>query len=203
MTLTLYHCKRARSMRPLWTLLEMGLPHELVTLPFPPRVFAKDYLQINPLGTVPCLVDGDVKMTESAGICQYLVDRYGPTPLAVKPDEHDYGAYLNWLHRSDATLTFPQTLVLRYTRLEPEERRNPQVATDYRKWFLGRMRSVEEATADRDYLCANRFTIADVCVAYAIVLASELDITEVFTPNVRRYWDRIRERPAFQKAMEM
>ena len=203
MTLTLYHCKRARSMRPLWTLLEMGLPHELVTLPFPPRVFAKDYLQINPLGTVPCLVDGDVKMTESAGICQYLVDRYGPTPLAVKPDEHDYGAYLNWLHRSDATLTFPQTLVLRYTRLEPEERRNPQVATDYRKWFLGRMRSVEEATADRDYLCANRFTIADICVAYAIVLASELDITEVFTPNVRRYWDRIRERPAFQKAMEL
>jgi glutathione S-transferase len=201
MALTLYHCTRARSMRPLWTLLEMGLPHELVTLPFPPRVLAKDYLKINPLGTIPCLVDGEVKMTESAGICQYLVDKYGPTDLAVKADEKDYGAYLNWLHRSDATLTFPQTLVLRYTRLEPEERRNPQVANDYRKWFLARMRSVEEALADRDYLCAGRFTIADVCVAYALVLANELGIEEVFTPNVKKYWDRIQARPAFQKAL--
>jgi glutathione S-transferase len=202
MTLTLYHCKRARSMRPLWTLLEMGLPHELVTLPFPPRVLHKEYLKVNPLGTVPCLVDGAVKMTESAGICQYLVDRYGPTPLAVRPDEPDYGDYLNWLHRSDATLTFPQTLVLRYTRLEPEERRNPQVASDYRKWFLARMRCVEEATADRQYLCANRFTIADICITYAIVLAQSLDIEEVFTPTVRRYWDGITQRPAFQLAME-
>ena len=203
MTITLYHCTRARSMRPLWTLLEMGLDHELVTLPFPPRVLHREILKINPLGTVPCLVDGPVVMTESAAICQYLVDRYGPSDLAVRPDEPDYGAYLNWLHRSDATLTFPQTLVLRYTRLEPEERRNPQVASDYRKWFLARMRCVEEATADRQYLCANRFTIADICITYAIVLAQSLDIEEVFTPNVKRYWDGITQRPAYQKAFSL
>jgi glutathione S-transferase len=203
MTMTLYHCTRARSMRPLWTLLEMGLPHELVTLPFPPRVLHKDYLKINPLGTVPCLVDGDVVLTESAAICQYLVERYGPTPLAVAHDEPDYGAWLNWLHRSDATFTFPQTLVLRYTRLEPEERRNPQVANDYRKWFLARMRSVEEALASRDYLCANRFTIADICVGYAVVLARQLDIHDVFTPNVKRWFDLISARPAFIKAFDL
>lgn len=196
----LYHCTGARSLRPLWTVEEMGLDVELVTLPFPPRYRQKDYLEINPLGTVPCLVDGEVVMTESAGICQYLVDRYGPTSLAVGVDEPDYGAYLNWLHRSDATLTFPQTLVLRYTRLEPEERRIPQVVEDYRRWFLGRMRSVEEATADRDYLCAGRFTIADICVAYAIYLARTLDIDEVMTPNVSRYWARVSARPAFQRA---
>jgi glutathione S-transferase len=190
-------------MRPLWTLLEMGLPHELVTLPFPPRVLHKDYLKINPLGTVPCLVDGDVVLTESAAICQYLVERYGPTPLAVAHDEPDYGAWLNWLHRSDATFTFPQTLVLRYTRLEPEERRNPQVANDYRKWFLARMRSVEEALASRDYLCANRFTIADICVGYAVVLARQLDIQDVFTPNVKRWFDLISARPAFIKAFDL
>ncbi|MAE16926.1 MAG: hypothetical protein CL911_05740 [Deltaproteobacteria bacterium] len=138
MTLKLYHCKRARSVRPLWTLEEMGLDYELITMPFPPRYLAKEFKQINPLGTVPALVNGNLVMTESAGICQYLVDKYGPTNLAVGKDEADYGNYLNWLHRSDATLTFPQTLVLRYTRLEPEAQRNPQVANDYRKWFLYR-----------------------------------------------------------------
>ena len=41
---TLYHCDGARSFRPLWMLEEMGLAYELKMLPFPPRVFARDYL---------------------------------------------------------------------------------------------------------------------------------------------------------------
>lgn len=203
MPIQLYHCTRARSMRPLWTLLEMGLDHELITMPFPPRVTTKSYLALNPLGTIPALVDGPVLMTESAAICQYLVERHGPTPLAVRPDEPDYAAYLNWLHRSDATLTFPQTLVLRYTRLEPEERRNPQVAADYRKWFAARMRCVETALADRPYLCAGRFTIADICVGYALVLAQQLGIDEVFTPHTQRWWHTLTERPAYQQALAL
>lgn len=196
----LYHCQRARSMRPLWAMEEMGLDYELVTLQFPPRVFHKDYKAVNPLGTVPAMVDGDTVLTESAACCQYLADRHGPTPLAVRADEADYGLYLNWLHRSDATLTFPQTLVLRYSRLEPEERRIPQVVDDYRKWFLGRWRSVEAALADREYLCSGRFTMADICVGYALVLAQSLEIEEAFTPAVRPWWERISARPAFQRA---
>ena len=146
--ITLYHCHAARSFRPLWMLEEMGLAYELKMLPFPPRVFAKEYLAINPLGTIPFMIDGETKMTESSGICHYLGTRHGPTPLVVGVDEPAYGAFLNWMYFSDATLTFPQTLVLRYAQLEPEERRNPQVAGDYAKWFLGRLRAVEAATAE-------------------------------------------------------
>src|ERR1044072_1673619 len=140
--ITLYHCQAARSFRPLWMLEEMGLAYELKMLPFPPRVFAKDYLAINPLGTIPYLIDGETRMSESSGICHYLGTRHGPTPLVVRVEEPAYGAFLNWMYFSDATLTFPQTLVLRYTQLEPEERRNQQVATDYAKWFLGGRRDV-------------------------------------------------------------
>ena len=200
MGLKLYHCERARSMRPLWTLEEMGIDYELITMPFPPRYLHKEYLEISPLVTVPALVDDSLVMTESAGISQYLVDKYGPTDLAVGVDEPDYGNYLNWLHRSDATLTFPQTLVLRYTRLEPEAKRIPQVANDYKKWFIQRARSVDRAMESREYLCSGRFTIADIAIIYCFVLAKSLDIDEVFTPNVQTYWDRISERPAFQRA---
>ena len=152
--ITLYHCAAARSFRPLWTLEELGLPYELKMLPFPPRVLAKEYLALNPLGTVPLLLDGEVRMTESAAIAQYLVTRYGPTPLAVGVEEPDYGAFLNWLHFGEATLTFPQTLVLRYTGSNRKQRRNPQVAADYAKWFLGRLRGVEAAIVQSDTLCA-------------------------------------------------
>ena len=70
--ITLYHCDAARSFRPLWMLEELGLPYELKMLPFPPRVFAKDYLALNPLGTIPFMIDGETKMTELTGICHYL-----------------------------------------------------------------------------------------------------------------------------------
>lgn len=206
MTIKLYHCQGARSVRPLWTLLEMGIPFELETMRFPPRIFREGYLAINPLGTVPTLTDGELTMTESVGTCQYLVDRYGQTslsgaPLGVAPRETDYGLYLNWLHRSDATLTFPQTIVLRYTRLEPAERRLKQAADDYTQWFFSRLRSVEAALADREYLCAGRFTIADIAVGFALYLAETLDLRGGFKPNTEAYYQRLSARAAFQKAI--
>ncbi|MGB0920920.1 MAG: glutathione S-transferase family protein [Alphaproteobacteria bacterium] len=197
--ITLYHCKGARSLRAVWALEEMGLEYELITMPFPPRVFHKEYKQENPLGTIPLLVDGEARITESAGCCQYLAAKYGPTDLEVRVDEPGYGDYINWLHRSDATLTFPQTLVLRYTALEPEERRQPQVAEDYKGWFLARLRSVESWAEDNDYMAGGRFTMADIAVGYALFLAKDLKIEEAFTPNIQRWWDRITDRPAYQR----
>ena len=69
---------------------------------------------------------------------EYLCTRYGPSPLAVGVDDPAYGAWLNWLHFGEATLTFPQTLVLRYRRFEPG--RAEVVADDYAQWFLARLR---------------------------------------------------------------
>jgi len=200
--ITLYHCAGARSFRPLWTLEELRLPYDLKMLPFPPRALAKEYLGLNPLGTIPLLLDGDTRMTESAAIAQYLVTRYGPTPLAVGVEEPDYGAYLNWLHFGEATLTFPQTLVLRYTELEPEERRNPQVVADYAKWFFGRLRAVEAAVANREMLCAERFTAADISVGYALLLAQQIGLSRDFGPAVAAYWQRLQARDGFRRAIE-
>ncbi|MCB1644454.1 MAG: glutathione S-transferase family protein [Pseudomonadales bacterium] len=196
----LYHCSDARSLRPLWTLEEMGLEYELIDMPFPPRFSYPGYLDINPLGTVPAFVDGDITMTESSGICQYLVDRYGPTDLAVPVDHPEYGLYLNWLHRSDATLTFPQTLVLRYTRLEPKERRITQVVEDYTIWFLSRLKSVELTLENREYLVADRFTIADITVGYALFLGTTLGLDERYKPNCQRYLAMLMERDGFKSA---
>ena len=199
--ITLFHCHAARSFRPLWMLEEMGLPYDLRMLPFPPRALAKDYLALNPLGTIPFMIDGETEMTESSGICHYLGTRYGPTPLIVGVDEPSYGAFLNWMYFSDATLTFPQTLVLRYTHLEPEERRNPQVATDYAKWFLGRLRAVEAATDGKQTLVAGRFTAADIAIGFALLLAEKIGLGKDFGPNVAAYWQRLQQRESYQRAV--
>jgi glutathione S-transferase len=200
--ITLYHCADARSFRPLWTLEELGLDYELKMLPFPPRMLAKEYLQINPLGTIPTLVEGETRMTESAAMIEYLIARHGPGEIGVAVDDPKYGAYLNWLHHGEATLTFPQTLVLRYTRLEPPERRIPQAAEDYAKWFIARLRLTDAAVSNTPWLLGDRFTGADIAVGYALLLAQSLGLHERFTPPIRDYWARLQTRDGFQRAKE-
>ena len=197
----LYHCHNSRSLRPLWCLEEMGLEYELVVMPFPPRSEFEGYLEINPLGTVPTLLDGELTMTESTGICHYLVEKYGPSDLGMGVEEQGYGDYLNWLYRSDATLTFPQAIVLRYSKLEPEERKLPQAVEDYKIWFYSRLRSVESALEGKEYLVGDRFTIADISVAYALTMGQRLGLDERFKPNTQRYLASMTAREGFKRAM--
>ena len=196
----IYGTENSRAVRPIWTAEEMGLEYELIMMPFPPRVFMKEYLDINMLGTIPYLIDGNVRMTESVAISQYLVEKYGPTDLQVKPDEEDYPSYLNWLFHADATLTFPQTVVLRYKFQEPGVA--DAAVEGYSRWFVSRLKLLEKSLEDKQYLCSNRFTIADICVSYAINLAEALGIEQAFKPNIKRWSDNLFSRQAFIKCKE-
>jgi glutathione S-transferase len=111
-----------------------------------------------------------------------------------------YGEYLNWLFMSDATLTFPQTIVLRYTQLEPEERRLPQAASDYRKWFLARLRMLDAHLLGNNYLCNDTFTIADIAIGYALFLGENLGIADDYQPQTQAYLQQLKQRPAFKRA---
>ena len=196
----IYGTENSRAVRPIWTAEEMGLEYELIMMPFPPRVFMKEYLDINMLGTIPYLIDGNVRMTESVAISQYLVEKYGPTDLQVKPNEEDYPSYLNWLFHADATLTFPQTVVLRYKFQEPGVA--DAAVEGYSKWFVSRLKLLEKSLDGKDYLCSDRFTLADICVSYAINLASVLDIKQAFKPNITRWSENLFSRPAFIKSKD-
>jgi len=197
----LWHCHNARSLRALWAMEEMGIDYEVEVLPFPPRVFKKDFLEVNPLGTIPYFVDGDVHMTESSGIPLYLVERYQRHDFGLKPDHPEYGDYLNWLFHSDATLTFPQTVFIRYTFQEPPEDGKPaKAAEDYRKWFLARLRKLTAHLEGREYLVDNRFTIADIDISFALLLGEILGISKDYPDIVNDYLQRMKARPAFIKA---
>ena len=180
---------------------ELKQPYELVMLPFPPRVHNRGYLSDNPLGTIPLMIDGDTRMTESVAICQYLCALHGATPLQVSSNEKGFGAYLNYLHFGEATLTFPQTLVLRYAHFELPERRQTGVAEDYAKWFLARLKTLETVLSECDYVSANRFTAADISVGYALMLATYLHLEVRFTPAVAAYWQRLQQRSAYKQAL--
>jgi len=169
-------------------------------MPFPPRFRFPDYLSLNPMGTVPAFFDGAARMTESTAILHYLVTKYGPSPLAVTPDEADYAAYLNFLVMAEATLTFPQTVHLRYTLLEPEERKLPQAAADYAQWFASRFKAAVTLMGPH-YACAGRFTAADISLGYVVRLADAIGLAGAVPPRAREYWNFLAERPALHRAI--
>lgn len=194
----LYHCPDARSLRCLWAVEETGMAVDLRVLPFPPRAFAPDYRPVNPLMTVPGWVEDGRLMTESAAICERIAEG---TALEVRRDEPDYWDARNWLHRSDATLTFPLAIMLRYTRVEAPERRLTQAVDDYKAFFGGRAKSIEAALADgREWLVAGRFTIADIAIGYAAFLATTLGADDVLGDATKAWLARCMARPAFVRA---
>ena len=99
------------------------------------------------------------------------------------------------MFHSDATLTFPQTVVLRYKLQEPGVA--DAAVEGYSRWFVSRCKLLETTLEDREYLCSNRFTIADICVSYAFVVAESLGINQAFKPNIKRYTDMLFKREAF------
>ena len=194
----LYHCPDARSLRCLWAVEEAGVEVDLRMLKFPPRAFEPDYRAVNPLMTIPGWVEDGRLMTESAAICERIAEG---TPLEVRRGEADYWDYRNWLHRSDATLTFPLAIMIRYTRVEPEERRLAQAVADYKAFFGGRAKSIEAALADgREWLVADRFTIADIVIGYAAFLATTLGADDVLGEATTAWLARCTGRNGFQSA---
>lgn len=197
----LWHCPDTRSFRPLWALEELGLSYELHLLPFPPRARTPEYLQVNPLGTIPLYIEGEARMTESSMTCHWLATRHDEPKLRVDPGEPGHAAYLNFVSYGEATLTFPLAVRVRYTQVEPPERRLAQAAEDYTRFFYGRLKLVEPVLQSNTWLCGDRFTAADISVGYALRLARNLGVADTLKPQLKAYLDRLEQRPAFQRAL--
>lgn len=201
MTIHLYHCARARSLRALWMLEELGLEYVLELMPFPPAASRPGFLQHNPLGTVPVLIDGAVRITESAAICAYLATRGGPSPMAALPGDADYGEWLEWIHYGESTLTYPLAVALRFGERAPLEQRFPVVVEDRVHKFVSRLQPLEHCLARRPWLLARGFSAADVSVGYACFLADMMGLGDRLTPAVHAWWQRAQQREAWQRAL--
>lgn len=200
-TPVLYTCARSRGLRATWAAEEAGVDIDLKILPFPPRYLAPEYLEINPLGTVPLLVDGESRMTESCAIAHYLATRSGYTPLAIAPGERDYAEYCDYTYHADATITFPQTVYMRFAIFE-KDKGWAEAGLAYAKWFHKRLIKIEQRLDGREFLCADRFTVADICVGYALILAESVGLDDGVPESLKEYRARLTARDGYKRAFE-
>lgn len=197
----LYHCKNSRSVRVLWLLEELGLDYTLETLPFDPKALKSvDYLEINPFGKVPVLVDGPLRMSESVAIVQYLLDRYSDGRLQPDPESPEFGKFLQWLHFGEATMMGPVAEIAAHRFTLPEEERS-QKAIDRACRALDHYAGVlDEELEGREWLVGGQFTAADIVVGYVLFLMQLFRVMPEGHANVAAWFERLKARPAYQIA---
>jgi glutathione S-transferase len=197
---TVYHAPNTRSMRVLWLLEELGMKAEIRSLPFPPSKLQPDYLTVNPTGTVPTLIDGSVRLTESMAICEYLAAKHN-SPMLVEPGDPARIEFVQWLWYGESTLMTPLSRIATVSRLQRKGADIDAVIEDARNNAGVRLGALERRLEGRDFLVAGRLTLADISAGYPLHLVGLFGIDRLLGPKTAAYRERLRSRPAYQRAI--
>ena len=203
--MTVYSAPNTRAIRVIWVLEEIGVKAEIKSMPYPPRKHAPDYFAVNPTGMVPLLIDGEVRLSESMAICDYLATKHG-SPLVVPPNDPERPQFLQWLWYGESTLMTPLSRlnILRQVEGQFERKGGPEVAAliaGARDHVAERLKMLEQRLEGRDFLVAGRLTLADISVSYPLHLVGMLGVDNLLGPRSVAYHERLRARPAHQRAI--
>ena len=191
-----------RGFRVVWLLEEMGLPYRLRPVDLLAGVEDDaEFMAINPAGFIPAIQDGGVTMIESIAIMEYLMARYGPTPLAPDPHDPAFPAYQQFLHLGEAGLAASMYFVVVSRNLAPEAERGNWGARKALEVFENRLGLVTRQLARSPYLAGDTFTAADISVTYALEFAQRTGAAALGETE-RDYVTRTSRREAYKRAME-
>jgi glutathione S-transferase len=191
-----------RGFRVVWLLEEMGLPYRLRPVDMLAGVENDpEFLAINPAGFIPALRDGDVTMVESIAIMEYLMARYGPTPLVPDPRDPIFAPYQQFLHLGEVGLAASMFFVIVSQMLAPEEERDNWGARKALAVFESRRGLVRRQLAQAPFMAGDRFTAADISVTYALQLGQRTG-NVTFDAAEQAYVARTTAREAYGRAMD-
>ena len=199
--ITVFGGQTSRSLRVVWLMEEMGLSYRVRQVDMLSDVEDTEFLAANPAGFIPVMQDGGVTMVESIAIMEYLMARYGPTPLAPAPDDPAFPAYQQFLHLGEAGLATLMMVPLVSRFLAPEAERQNWGAGWALQAAERRLKLVRRQLSRSPYLAGETFTAADISVTYALQLGGnhgEFALGEA----ERAYLARTTGRDAFRRAME-
>lgn len=202
--ITIYHVPHSRSVRVIWLMEELGEKYRVEKMGFP---VSEQLLKANPLGSVPTIEDDGIVMFESLAILQYLTGRRlvegneqaAALTVGPRPEPAHYAEHLQFLHFGEADLATPLGTIFR-TRVIAKEQANATIADQLRQ-LAKRLAFLDGHLADgREWVTGEKFTIADISIGYAFSLLEFTGVECELPAQVSAYWQRLRSRPAFQRA---
>lgn len=188
----LYEYAFTRSIRARWTLQELGVDFEAISVNvFAGEALRPEFLKLNPAAKLPVLVDGDFVLTESAAIVLYLAEKHGKF---LPTDARGRAEVNKWLLFTVTELEQPLWRIAKNEFLYPEEQRLaadiPLASEDFR-----RMADVSEKhMQERRFVVGDSVTVADFVLAYTLDWANEVQLLDRY-PQLAGYMERMYARP--------
>ncbi len=197
----LYGFPNTRSVRALWALEEAGATYNYVHVDLLKGEARKTpFLEINPGGKLPALVDGDLILTESAAICIYIADKFPAAQLAPAHRIEERAKFHQWCFFAMSELEQPLWTLSKHTFALPEKYRVPAIM-DTTRWEFARAENIlAVGLGQREYIVGDSFTVADILLANTLNWA-RLRSVEITHPSLNAYADRLLARPALQRAL--
>ncbi len=201
--LKLHFAPNSRAGRIVWLLEELELPYDINKMAFHPQDLKSDeHRSRHPLGRVPVLDDGDVRIFESGAIVEYVLARHKNGGLRPAEDSPEFPAYLQWFHYCEGMVMPPVNTIVVQTVLLPEDRRDATALAQAQRLLSKALEPVNEALAGKEYLIGD-FSAADVMLGHACFMSNRLGCVSDDMPHLKAYVERIAARPAFKTAIEM
>jgi glutathione S-transferase len=159
-----------------------------------------EFLQMNPNGTVPVLRDGnDEPLWETGAILRYLANRYGNAPF-WPPDLKARTHIDKWAEWSkiNIALNFTGPVFWRVVRTARKDRDEPAIraATGV---LAHKFDIAETRLGHHAFLAGEAFTLADIQFGHVLYRYFDIAIDRPEHPSLRRYYDTLTKRPAFQE----
>lgn len=199
--ITVFGGATSRSLRVVWLMEEMGLDYRIRWVDMLSGEPDLEFLAANPAEYLPVLQDGDVTMVESIAILQYLMGRYGPTPLAPTPDSPAFASYLQFLHMGEAGIATLTMVPLVSRFLAPESERDNWGARQATFWVGKRQALVRRRLQEAPYMAGEAFTAADISVVYGLDLSQKHGVLDLGDAE-QAYLARCKDREAYTRALE-
>lgn len=202
MTMTLYGIAASRSARPLWLLEEMGADYTHVAQTYKGGATREpDFLRLNPNGHIPVLDDDGILVWESMAITLYLAHKLGG--LLAPASHAETAETLRWTFWSVTECEKDALLILFQRVAGPPAQRDAHKLAQAEKRLAVPLSVLNSHLADRDYIAAERFTVADVNVASIIAWAKPASALLQGFEHVERWLTRCLQRPAQLRVREM
>lgn len=201
--LTIHHLGVSQSDRIVWLAEELGLPYQLKWYHrMANRLAPPEFLALHPTATSPVIQDGDLTLTESAVIVEYLCHKYAGGRYTVRPEQPNYTDYLYWMHFNNNVLGLFLAKAALGGRTEGEDNQRWNDLFNRRE---GRyFQYAEQRLATSPYLAGAEFTLADLmCMFTFTSLPLFGGRATGDLPNVSAYVQRVSARPAYIKAMRI
>jgi glutathione S-transferase len=201
--LTIHHLTTSQSERVVWLCEELGIDYKLVRHERDPvtRLAPPALRALTPIGTGPVMEDGDIVISESGAIVEYIIHKHGGGRLALKPDHPDYAQYLFWFHFANATLqaVMGRNMVVKRLGILPEDNAYAKATWERLEHTL---KTVDARLEKNQWLAGAEFTAADIMSVFSLTtMRMFMPVDLEAYKSVMAYVQRVGTRSAYQRAL--